>query len=136
MVKDPGLSTARAKPFKQGPLTRVASVMEARSLTSPALKARVMAEAGVVLSASYFALKDAFILWSRSSCPRRRKEPKDYVYTFVENSSKRSYRFLRPIFCCGLVRNVFYVNFFFFCLYFLYTTMKPFIIWICETHLC
>lgn len=61
MVKDPGFSTARAKPFKQGPLTTVASVMEARSLTSPALKARVTAEAAVALSASYFALKDAFI---------------------------------------------------------------------------
>lgn len=61
MVKNPGFSTARAKPFKQGPLTTVASVMEARSLTSPALKARVTAEVAVALSASYFALKDAFI---------------------------------------------------------------------------
>ncbi|MFS7911710.1 hypothetical protein Hanom_Chr02g00121271 [Helianthus anomalus] len=36
--------------------------MEARSLTSPALKARVTAEAAVALSASYLAFRDAFIL--------------------------------------------------------------------------
>lgn len=74
MVKDPGLSTAKARPFKQGPLTRVASVMEARSLTSPALKTRVTAEAAVALSASYFALKDAFIFWSQSGWLELRKE--------------------------------------------------------------
>lgn len=48
-MKKPGFSTARAKPFKLGPLTTVASVSEARSLTSPALKAIVAAAAGLLL---------------------------------------------------------------------------------------
>ena len=58
-MKKPGFSTARAKPFKLGPLTMVASVMEARSLMSPALTATVAAAAA--LSVSYLALNDAFI---------------------------------------------------------------------------
>lgn len=61
MMKKPGFSRAKAKPFKQGPLTTVASVMEARSLKSPALKATVVAAAA--LSGSYLALNDAFIIF-------------------------------------------------------------------------
>lgn len=62
-MKKPGFSTARAKPFKLGPLTTVASVKEARSLTSPALKAKEAAVAGALLfSVSYLPFKDAFIL--------------------------------------------------------------------------
>ena len=61
-MKKPGFSTAKAKPFKLGPLTTVASVSEARSLTSPALKATVAAAAGLLLfSSSYLPFKDAFI---------------------------------------------------------------------------
>lgn len=61
-MKKPGFSTAKAKPFKLGPLTTVASVSEARSLTSPALKAIVAAAAGLLLfSSSYLPFKDAFI---------------------------------------------------------------------------
>lgn len=59
MIKKPGFSTAKAKPFKQGPLTMVASVMEARSLKSPALAVTVAKTAA--LSGSYLALNDAFI---------------------------------------------------------------------------
>ena len=61
MMKKPGFSSARAKPFKLGPLTTVASVMEALSLTSPALRARV-AVAPPFLSESYLPLKVAFIV--------------------------------------------------------------------------
>lgn len=61
MMKKPGFSRAKAKPFKQGPLTTVASVMEARSLKSPAFKATVVAAAA--LSGSYLALNDAFIIF-------------------------------------------------------------------------
>ncbi|KAI3524052.1 hypothetical protein L1887_02671 [Cichorium endivia] len=46
MLKDPALSTARAKLIKLMSLTRIAPVMKARSLTSDVLKARVLAEAG------------------------------------------------------------------------------------------
>jgi len=58
-MKKPGFSTARDKPFKLGPLTKVASVTEARSLTSPVLKATVAAP--VLLSFSYLPFKDALI---------------------------------------------------------------------------
>lgn len=60
-MKKPGFSTARAKPFKLGPLTTVASVMEARSLMSPALTPTVAAAAA--LSVSYLAFNDAFIFF-------------------------------------------------------------------------
>lgn len=62
-MKKPGFSTAKAKPFKLGPLTTVASVKEARSLKSPALKTKEAAAAGPLLfSVSYLPFKDAFIL--------------------------------------------------------------------------
>jgi hypothetical protein len=62
-MKNPGFSTARAKPVKLGPLTTVASVKEARSLTSPALKTKEAAAAGPLLfSVSNLPFKDAFIL--------------------------------------------------------------------------
>nr|GMD96284.1 hypothetical protein BHM03_00039351 [Ipomoea batatas] len=44
-MKAPGFSSARAKPFKEGPLTTVASVMVARSFMSPALTETVAAAA-------------------------------------------------------------------------------------------
>lgn len=59
-MKKPGFSTAKARPFKLGPLTTVASVREARSLKSPALTDTVAAAAA--LSGSYLALNDAFII--------------------------------------------------------------------------
>lgn len=59
-MKKPGFSTARAKPFKLGPLTMVASVMDARSLTFPAVTATTAA-ADELLSVSYLAFNDAFI---------------------------------------------------------------------------
>ena len=59
MMKKPGFSTARARPFKLGPLTTVASVKEARSLTSPALTTTVAA--ALLLSMSYLPFKEAFI---------------------------------------------------------------------------
>lgn len=59
MMKKPGFSTAKTKPFKLGPLTTVASVIEARSLISPALRARVAA--ALLLSVSYLPFKEAFI---------------------------------------------------------------------------
>lgn len=59
-MNNPGFSTARANPFKLGPLTTVASVMEARSLRSPALNATVALAAA--LSGSYRALNEAFIV--------------------------------------------------------------------------
>lgn len=60
-MKKPGFSTARAKPFKLGPFTTVASVKEALSLTSPALKATVAAATPLSLSVSYLPFNDAFI---------------------------------------------------------------------------
>lgn len=60
-MKKPGFSTARDKPFKLGPLTTVASVREARSLKSPALKETVVEAAA--LSGSYLALNEAFIIF-------------------------------------------------------------------------
>ena len=59
-MKKPGFSTARERPFKLGPLMIVASVMDARSLTSPALTAKV--EAAPLLSASYLVFRVAFIV--------------------------------------------------------------------------
>lgn len=59
-MKEPGFSRARERPFKLGPATTVASVMVARSLRSPALKAREPIP--VVLSASYLPLREAFIV--------------------------------------------------------------------------
>ena len=67
-MKKPGFSTARERPFKVGPATRVASVMVARSLRSPALKAREPTP--VLLSPSYLPLTEAFII---STHPRERK---------------------------------------------------------------
>lgn len=61
-MKKPGFSTARERPFKLGPLMIVASVIEARSLTSPALTAKV--EAAPLLSASYLVFRVAFIVSS------------------------------------------------------------------------
>ena len=58
-MKKPGFLTATVKPFRLGPLTNVVSVMEARSLTSPELTARVAA--AVLLSFAYLPFKDAFI---------------------------------------------------------------------------
>lgn len=60
MMNEPGFSTARARPFKEGPLTTVASVMVARSLTSPALTETVAAAA--ILSRSYRVLSEPFIV--------------------------------------------------------------------------
>lgn len=60
-MKEPGFSTARTRPVKLGPLMKVASVMEARSLTSPALTATVAA-APPFLSMSYLPFKAAFIV--------------------------------------------------------------------------
>lgn len=59
-MKKPGFSTARERPFKLGPATKVASVMVARSLRSPALKA---SEPTPVLlpPASNLPLTEAFI---------------------------------------------------------------------------
>lgn len=59
-MKEPGFSTARERPFKVGPATRVASVIVARSLISPALTANEPTP--VVLSASYLPLREAFIV--------------------------------------------------------------------------
>lgn len=59
-MKKPGFSRARERPFKLGPATTVASVKVARSLRSPALKAREPTP--VVLSASYLPLREAFIV--------------------------------------------------------------------------
>ena len=50
MTKEPGFSTARAKPVKLGPLTNVASVIEALNLTSPALAATVAKAAALFFS--------------------------------------------------------------------------------------
>lgn len=63
MMKKPGFSRAKARPFRLGPWTTVASVMAARSLKSPALKETVEA-AAAALSGSYLALNDAFIIFS------------------------------------------------------------------------
>lgn len=62
-MKKPGFSSERARPLKEGPLTKVASVMEARSLKSPVGIAMVEVAAVVDLSVSYSYLpfKDAFI---------------------------------------------------------------------------
>ena len=59
-MKKPGFSTARERPFKVGPGTKVASVMVARSLISPALKATEPTP--VLLPPSYLPLTEAFIL--------------------------------------------------------------------------
>lgn len=62
-MKKPGFSRERARPLREGPLTKVASVIEARSLKSPAGMASVeVAEVAVFcVSYSYFPFKDAFI---------------------------------------------------------------------------
>lgn len=74
MMKKPGLSTARVKPFKLGPLAKVASVNEARSLTSPALKANAAAAAGALLfSVSYLPFKEAFILGEETERDSKRR---------------------------------------------------------------
>lgn len=61
-MKKPGLSRERARPFKEGPLMKVASVMEARSLTFPALTEKVAP--AEFLSVEYLALSEAFIIFS------------------------------------------------------------------------
>lgn len=60
-MKTPGFSTARAKPVRLGPLMKVASVTEARNLTSAALTATV-AKTAPFLSTSYLPLSVAFIV--------------------------------------------------------------------------
>lgn len=60
-MKEPGFSTARDKPVRLGPLMKVASVTEARNLTSAALTATV-AKAAPFLSTSYLPLSVAFIV--------------------------------------------------------------------------
>lgn len=59
-MKKPGLSRERATPFKEGPFEKVASVMQARSLTFPALTEMVAPAA--FLSVEYLAFSDAFII--------------------------------------------------------------------------
>lgn len=66
MMKKPGFSTARERPFKLGPAMREVSVMVARSLALPALKESEATPP--LLSTSNFPLKVAFIdinLYSR-----------------------------------------------------------------------
>lgn len=59
-MKEPGFSTARTKPFKLGPAAKVASVSEARNLTS--LAKTEMFAAAPLLSVSYLPFRDAFII--------------------------------------------------------------------------
>lgn len=72
MMKKPGFSRAKDKPFKLGPLMTVASVMEARSLNSPASAVTVAAAAA--LSGSYLALNEAFISFSSFLLGRVRED--------------------------------------------------------------
>lgn len=69
MMNEPGLSMEKPRPLREGPLTTVASVMEARRLTSPALSVRV-AEA-LLFSNSYLALTEAFIIANGGGGGRR-----------------------------------------------------------------
>lgn len=62
-MKEPGFSRERARPFKVGPLTKVASVMDALSFTSPALTVKVAA-AVLFFSDSYLPFSEAFIISS------------------------------------------------------------------------
>lgn len=72
-MKEPGFSTARAKPVRLGPLMKVASVTEARNLTSPALTA-MLAKAAPFLSTSYFPFRVAFIVNNGCSCKETRQQ--------------------------------------------------------------
>ena len=68
-MKQPGFSTARERPLREGSLTKVASVIEALSLKSPAGITTVeVAEVAAVLSVSYSYLpfNDALISLSNS----------------------------------------------------------------------
>lgn len=61
-MKKPGFSIERARPFREGPFTTVASVMEARSLTLLAATATVAP--AEFLSVAYVVFSDAFIFFS------------------------------------------------------------------------
>lgn len=63
MMKEPGFSRERARPLKEGPLTMMASVMEARSLTLPALTATVAP--AEFLSLVFLTLSDPLIIFRR-----------------------------------------------------------------------
>ena len=88
MMKEPGFSTARAKPSRLGPLTMVASVMEARSLTSPALTENVAA-APPSLSVSYLPLNVAFIVNNVEDSGGREREREKRERTEKEMCPKR-----------------------------------------------
>lgn len=72
-MKEPGFSKARAKPVRLGPLMKVASVTEARNLTSAALTATV-AKAAPFLSTSYLPFSVAFIVNNGRAERRDREE--------------------------------------------------------------
>lgn len=64
MVKKPGFSAVRSRPFKLGPLTKVASVIEARSLRSPTPPP--MTATAVLLSFSYLPFREPLIFFGRN----------------------------------------------------------------------
>lgn len=74
-MNTPGFSTPRTKPFKPGPLTTVASVSEARSLTSLAKTATFAA--APLLSVSYLPFKDAFIVIVSKAVGEKRRRGRE-----------------------------------------------------------